>query len=38
MPLRQTEDAILVDTSDMAVDEALSVILGAIRQKEADKA
>ena len=38
MPLRRAEDAMLVDTSDMTVDEALNVILGAIRQKEADKA
>jgi cytidylate kinase len=35
MPLRQTEDAIRIDTSDMTVDEALNLLLSEIRKKEA---
>ncbi|MEA5048298.1 MAG: (d)CMP kinase [Eubacteriales bacterium] len=38
MPLRQANDAILVDTSHMTVDETLDTVLRAIRQKEADRA
>lgn len=34
MPLRQTEDALRVDTSDMTIDEALSMLLCAIKEKE----
>ncbi len=33
MPLQQTEDARLIDTSDMTIEEALSTLLGAIDQK-----
>ncbi len=35
MPLRQAEDAMLIDTSDMTIEDALNVLLDAIRQKEA---
>ena len=38
MPLRQANDAILVDTSHMTVDETLDTVLRAIQQKEADRA
>jgi cytidylate kinase len=34
MPLRQTEDALRIDTSDMTIDEALSMLLCAIKEKE----
>ncbi|MEA4913044.1 MAG: (d)CMP kinase [Christensenella sp.] len=30
MPLRQTEDAVLIDTSDMTIDEALTLLLRSI--------
>ena len=32
-PLRQAEDAVLVDTSDMGVDEVISHILGLCRER-----
>ena len=35
MPLRKTEDAMLIDTSDMTIDEALKCLLAAISEKEA---
>jgi len=35
MPLRKTEDAMLIDTSDMTIDEALKCLLTAISEKEA---
>ncbi len=34
MPLRQTEDALRIDTSDMTIDEALNMLLCAIKEKE----
>ena len=38
MPLRKTEDAILVDTSALTIEQALELVLSAIRQKEAEQA
>ena len=35
MPLRKTEDSLLIDTSDMTIDEALKCLLAAISEKEA---
>ena len=32
-PLRQAEDAVLLDTSDMGVDEVISHILGLCRER-----
>ncbi len=34
MPLRQTEDAILIDTSDMTIDEALELLLRSIADQQ----
>lgn len=34
MPLRQTEDSLRIDTSDMTIDEALSTLLNAIADKQ----
>ena len=34
MPLRQTEDSLRIDTSEMGIDEALSLLLGAIADKQ----
>ena len=34
MPLRQTEDSMRIDTSEMGIDEALSLLLGAIADKQ----
>ncbi|MDD4311080.1 MAG: (d)CMP kinase [Eubacteriales bacterium] len=34
MPLRQTEDAVLIDTSDMTIDEALTFLLRAIADQQ----
>ncbi|MEN6636112.1 MAG: (d)CMP kinase [Clostridiaceae bacterium] len=34
MPLRQTEDAVLIDTSDMSIDEALSLLLRTVAEKQ----
>ena len=34
MPLRQAEDAIRIDTSRMNIDEALSLLLDAIAQRQ----
>jgi cytidylate kinase len=35
MPLRQAEDAMVIDTSHLSVEDALEKILEAIRKKEA---
>lgn len=35
MPLRKTEDSMLIDTSNMTIDEALKCLLAAISEKEA---
>ena len=35
MPLRKTEDSMLIDTSDMTIEEALERLLTAISEKEA---
>ena len=35
MPLRKTEDSMLIDTSEMTIDEALKCLLTAISEKEA---
>lgn len=35
MPLRQAEDATLIDTSEMSVEQALDTVIKAIREKEA---
>ncbi len=34
MPLRQTEDAVRIDTSEMTIEEALSLLLDTIAQKQ----
>jgi cytidylate kinase len=34
MPLRQTEDAVLIDTSDMTIQEALSLLLCTVSEKQ----
>ena len=34
MPLRQTEDAVLIDTSDMTIQEALSLLLSTVSEKQ----
>lgn len=34
MPLRQTEDAVRIDTSEMTIDEALSFLLAKIAEKQ----
>ena len=34
MPLRKAEDAMLIDTSDLSIEQALELLLSAIRQKE----
>lgn len=34
MPLRQTEDAVLIDTSDMTIDEALAFLLRSISDQQ----
>lgn len=34
MPLRQTEDAVRIDTSNMTIDEALSLLLNTIAQRQ----
>ncbi|MEZ4628810.1 MAG: (d)CMP kinase, partial [Eubacteriales bacterium] len=34
MPLRQTEDSLRIDTSEMTIDEALSTLLNAIADKQ----
>ena len=34
MPLRQTEDAMRIDTSEMTIDEALSALLRAVAEKQ----
>ncbi len=34
MPLRQTEDAMRIDTSNMTIDEALSLLLNTIAQRQ----
>lgn len=34
MPLRQTDDAVRIDTSEMTIDEALSLLLDTIAQKQ----
>ena len=34
MPLRQTEDAMRIDTSEMTIEEALNLLLNAISEKE----
>jgi cytidylate kinase len=34
MPLRQTDDAVKIDTSDMTIQEALAMLLGAIADKK----
>lgn len=36
MPLRQAEDAIRIDTSELTIDEALERLLAAIRQQEGE--
>lgn len=36
MPLRKTEDAMLIDTSELTVEQALERVLAAIREKEAE--
>lgn len=36
MPLRQAEDAVLVDTTEMSVDDALEMILANIQSKRAE--
>lgn len=38
MPLRQAEDAMLIDTSALSIEQALDVLLRAITQKEAERA
>ena len=38
MPLRQAEDAMLIDTSALSIEQALDVLLSAIAQKEAERA
>ncbi|MEN6419144.1 MAG: (d)CMP kinase [Clostridiaceae bacterium] len=35
MPLRKTEDALLVDTSELGIEQALELVLDAIKKKEA---
>lgn len=35
MPLRQTEDSLRIDTSEMTIDEALTTLLNAIAEKQA---
>ena len=35
MPLRKTEDAMVIDTSELTVEQALERVLAAIREKEA---
>jgi len=37
MPLRRAEDAMLIDTSELSIDEALNTLLEAIRQKETEQ-
>jgi cytidylate kinase len=34
MPLRQTEDSLRIDTSEMTIDEALTTLLNAIAEKQ----
>jgi len=34
MPLRQTEDAMRIDTSNMTIDEALALLLGAVAEQQ----
>jgi cytidylate kinase len=34
MPLRQTEDSLRIDTSEMTIDEALTTLLNAISDKQ----
>ncbi len=34
MPLRQTEDAMRIDTSNMTIDEALALLLGAVAEHQ----
>ena len=34
MPLRQTEDALRIDTSNMTIDEALALLLGAVAEQQ----
>lgn len=36
MPLRKTEDAMLIDTSELTIEQALERVLAAIREKEAE--
>jgi len=36
MPLRKTEDAMLIDTSELTIEQALERVLDAIRAKEAE--
>ena len=38
MPLCQAEDAMLIDTSELSIEQALNLVLRAIRQKEAVQA
>ena len=38
MPLRQAEDAMRIDTSELSIDQALDLLLSAIRQKGAEQA
>lgn len=38
MPLRIAEDAMLIDTSALSIEDALNLLLDAIRQKEAEQA
>lgn len=38
MPLRKADDAMLIDTSELSIEQALDVLLNAIAQKEAERA
>ena len=37
MPLRKADDAMLIDTSELSIEQALDVLLNAIAQKEAER-
>ena len=37
-PLRKADDAMLIDTSELSIEQALDVLLNAIAQKEAERA
>ena len=38
MPLRKADDAMLIDTSELSIEQALDVLLNAIAQKEVERA